>query len=96
MKIGFPYPLARNFPHLLLLILALSTLRAEAIERWEVLPPTPKPIRSEHSGQANANGISIYYAVYEQGSPGASQPNWTDAQLKAITACQPFRLFTGP
>jgi hypothetical protein len=59
MKIGFPYPLARNFPHLLLLILALSTLRAEAIERWEVLPPTPKPIRSEHSGQANANGISI-------------------------------------
>jgi len=69
MKIGFPFALTRNFTHQLLLIVALSTLRVEAIERWEVLPPTPKPIRSAHSGQANANGISIYYAVYGQGSP---------------------------
>ena len=28
----------------LLLILALSTVRASATERWEVLPPTPEPI----------------------------------------------------
>src|ERR1700736_5373773 len=69
MKIGFPFALTRNFTHQVLLIVALSTLRVEAIERWEALPPTPKPIRSEHSGQANANGICIYYAVYGQGSP---------------------------
>jgi pimeloyl-ACP methyl ester carboxylesterase len=55
--------------HHLLLILALSALRASATERWEVLPPTPAPIPSERSGQANANGISIHYAVYGQGSP---------------------------
>jgi hypothetical protein len=63
------FALRRNFTHHLLLILALSTLRAGATERWEVLPPTPAPIHSERSGQANANGISIYYAVYGQGSP---------------------------
>jgi pimeloyl-ACP methyl ester carboxylesterase len=55
--------------HHLLLILALSALRASATVRWEVLPPTPAPIPSERSGQANANGISIHYAVYGQGSP---------------------------
>ena len=55
--------------HYLLLILALPALRASAAERWEVLPPTPAPIHSERSGQANANGISIHYAVYGQGSP---------------------------
>src|ERR1700726_1260621 len=57
------------FAHHLLLILALSALRASAAERWEVLPPTPAPIHSERSGQANANGISIHYGVYGQGSP---------------------------
>src|SRR5260370_5415269 len=57
------------FAHHLLLILALPALRASAAERWEVLPPTPAPIHSERSGQANANGISIHYAVYGQGSP---------------------------
>ena len=54
---------------LLFLILALSALPASAAERWEVLPPTPAPIHSERSGQANANGISIHYGVYGQGSP---------------------------
>jgi pimeloyl-ACP methyl ester carboxylesterase len=33
------------------------------------LPPTPAPIPSTRSGQADANGISIYYAVYGKGSP---------------------------
>jgi pimeloyl-ACP methyl ester carboxylesterase len=90
MKIGFPYASAGNFTHLMLLIVALSTLRAEAIERWEVLPPTPKPIRSEHSGQANANGISIYYAVYGQGSPvillhgGLANADYWGNQVKAL------------
>jgi hypothetical protein len=57
------FALRRKFMHHLLLILALPALRASAAERWEVLPPTPAPIHSERSGQANANGISIHYAV---------------------------------
>src|SRR5258707_3679210 len=80
----------RNFTHHLLLILALSTLRAGATERWEVLPPTPAPIHSERSGQANANGISIYYAVYGQGSPvillhgGLANADYWGNQVKAL------------
>jgi pimeloyl-ACP methyl ester carboxylesterase len=46
-----------------------SALPASAAERWKVLPPTPAPIPSKRSGQANANGISIHYAVYGEGSP---------------------------
>jgi hypothetical protein len=56
-------------PVLLTMLLVLSALPTDAAERWEVLPPTPAPIPSERSGQANANGISIHYAVYGQGSP---------------------------
>ena len=54
----------------LLLILVLFALPGGAAERWEMLPPTPGPIHSERSGQANANGISIHYAVYGQGLGG--------------------------
>ena len=74
----------------LLLILALSTLPAIAAERWESLPPTPAPIHSERSGHANANGISIYYAVYGQGSPvillhgGLANSDYWSNQIKAL------------
>jgi pimeloyl-ACP methyl ester carboxylesterase len=76
--------------HIPLLILALSALRASAAERWEMLPPTPAPIHSERSGQANANGISIYYAVYGQGSPvillhgGLANADYWGNQIKAF------------
>jgi pimeloyl-ACP methyl ester carboxylesterase len=76
--------------HHLLLILALPALRASAAERWEVLPPTPAPIHSERSGQANANGISIHYAVYGQGSPvillhgGLANAEYWGNQIKAL------------
>jgi pimeloyl-ACP methyl ester carboxylesterase len=40
-----------------------------ATERWKVLPPTPAPLPSERSGQADVNGISIHYAIYGEGSP---------------------------
>jgi pimeloyl-ACP methyl ester carboxylesterase len=76
--------------HTLLLILALSALRASAAERWEMLPLTPAPIHSERSGQANANGISIYYAVYGQGSPvillhgGLANGEYWGNQIKAF------------
>jgi pimeloyl-ACP methyl ester carboxylesterase len=81
--------------HIPLLILALSALRASAAERWEMLPPTPAPIHSERSGQANANGISIYYAVYGQGSPvillhgGLANADYWGNQIKAFA---PFHM----
>jgi pimeloyl-ACP methyl ester carboxylesterase len=55
-----------------------------------VLPPTPAPIHSERSGQANANGISIHYAVYGQGSPvillhgGLANAEYWGNQIKAL------------
>jgi pimeloyl-ACP methyl ester carboxylesterase len=56
----------RLLPMLLLVLLALP---AHAVERWETLPPTPAPIPAERSGQVDANGIRIHYAIYGQGSP---------------------------
>jgi len=82
--------LRRRLTQHLLLILALSTLPAIAAERWESLPPTPAPIHSERSGHANANGISIYYAVYGQGSPvillhgGLANSDYWGNQIKAL------------
>ena len=76
--------------HYLLLILVLSALPVSAAERWEELPPTPAPIHSEHSGQANTNGISIHYAVYGQGSPvillhgGLANTDYWGNQIKAL------------
>jgi hypothetical protein len=40
-------------------LLVLATLPALAAERWETLPPTPAPIATDRSGEAQVNGISI-------------------------------------
>src|SRR5260370_35215310 len=50
-------------------LLVLATLPALAAERWETLPPTPAPIATDRSDEAQVNGISIHYAIYGQGSP---------------------------
>ena len=55
-------------PLLLTILLALS-MPSSGAERWEIVPPTPAPIRADRSGQANVNGISVHYAVYGQGAP---------------------------
>jgi hypothetical protein len=84
------FALRSKFMHHLLLILVLSALRATAAELREVLPPTPAPVHSERSGQANANGISIYHAVYGQGSPmillhgGLANTDYWGNQIKAL------------
>jgi pimeloyl-ACP methyl ester carboxylesterase len=38
-------------------------------EPWRQLPPTPAPVPTDRRGQADANGISIHYAIYGHGSP---------------------------
>ena len=71
-------------------VLVLSVLASKAAERWEVLPPTPAPIKSERSGQASVNGISICYAVYGQGPPvillhgGLANADYWGNQIKAL------------
>jgi pimeloyl-ACP methyl ester carboxylesterase len=42
---------------------------ASAAEPWQILPPTPKPIAADRSGEAPINGISIHYRVYGKGAP---------------------------
>jgi pimeloyl-ACP methyl ester carboxylesterase len=67
-----------------------SLLPARAAERWEALPPTPAPIFSERSGHADANGISIYYAVYGEGPPvillhgGLANADYWGNQIRAL------------
>ncbi|MBV9878151.1 MAG: alpha/beta fold hydrolase [Verrucomicrobia bacterium] len=74
----------------LLPILVFSTASANANERWQVLPPTPAPIRAERSGYAKANEINIYYAVYGHGSPvtllhgGLANADYWGNQIKAL------------
>ena len=77
-------------PLLLAMLLIVSALPARAAERWETLPPTPPRITTERGGQANANGISIHYAVYGQGSPvillhgGLANANYWGKQVEAL------------
>jgi pimeloyl-ACP methyl ester carboxylesterase len=54
---------------LLTLLLLLALAPTQAAERWETLPPTPAPIATDRTGQAEVNGVSIHYAIYGKGSP---------------------------
>jgi len=45
-------------------LLVLTVFPARAAERWETLPPTPAPIATDRSGEAQANGIRIHYRIY--------------------------------
>jgi pimeloyl-ACP methyl ester carboxylesterase len=74
----------------LLPILALSTAFANADERWQVLPPTPKPIPTDRSGYAKVNEIKIYYAEYGYGPAvillhgGLANSDYWGNQIKAL------------
>jgi len=71
---------------------AFLALPALAAERWETLPPTPAPISTDRSGEADADGIRIHYAVYGQGSPviflhgGLANTDYWGNQVPAVAA----------
>lgn len=77
---------------LLTSFIAFATLPALAAERWETLPPTPAPIATDRSGQAQVNGISIHYAIYGRGSPviflhgGLANADYWGRQVPAVAA----------
>jgi pimeloyl-ACP methyl ester carboxylesterase len=72
--------------------IAFFALPANAAERWETLPPTPAPIATDRSGEAEANGIKIRYAIYGQGSPviflhgGLANTDYWGNQVPAVAA----------
>jgi pimeloyl-ACP methyl ester carboxylesterase len=76
-----------------LMLLSLSTAKPSlAAERWEILPPTPAPIATDRSGEIPANGITIHYAIYGQGSPvvflhgGLANTDYWGNQVPAVAA----------
>src|SRR4029077_3360059 len=72
--------------------IACVALPSFAAERWETLPPTPAPIATDRSGEAEANGIKIHYAIYGQGSPviflhgGLANTDYWGNQVPAVAA----------
>jgi pimeloyl-ACP methyl ester carboxylesterase len=72
--------------------LVFVALPAVAAERWQTLPPTPAPIMTDRSGEADANGIKIHYAIYGHGSPviflhgGLANADYWGNQVPAVAA----------
>ncbi len=77
---------------LVLSVLVLLALPASAAELWQTLPPTPAPLAPTRGGQTQANGISIHYAIYGQGSPvvflhgGLANSDYWGLQVPAVAA----------
>jgi pimeloyl-ACP methyl ester carboxylesterase len=73
-------------------LLVLATLPALAAEPWEILPPTPAPVATDRSGEAEVNGVRIHYAIYGQGSPviflhgGLANTDYWGNQVMAVAA----------
>jgi pimeloyl-ACP methyl ester carboxylesterase len=73
-------------------LLALVALPSFAAERWETLSPTPAAIPTDRTGEIDANGIKIHYAIYGQGSPvvflhgGLANTDYWGNQVKAVAA----------
>jgi pimeloyl-ACP methyl ester carboxylesterase len=77
---------------LLASLFVFAALPPVAAEKWQTLPPTPPPIATDRSGQAEANGISIHYAIYGHGSPviflhgGLANADYWGNQVPAVAA----------
>jgi pimeloyl-ACP methyl ester carboxylesterase len=73
-------------------LFVLITLPSHALERWETLPPTPAPLATDRSGETEANGIKIHYAMYGQGTPviflhgGLANSDYWGNQVPAVVA----------
>jgi pimeloyl-ACP methyl ester carboxylesterase len=73
-------------------LFVLTAVPSHVLERWETLPPTPAPIATDRSGEAEANGIKIHYAIYGRGSPviflhgGLANSNYWGNQVPAVAA----------
>jgi pimeloyl-ACP methyl ester carboxylesterase len=70
----------------------LLSATANAVERWETLPPTPAPVTDAKTGYAAVNGVKIYYAISGHGSPvvllhgGLSNSDYWGKQVQALAA----------
>jgi pimeloyl-ACP methyl ester carboxylesterase len=82
----------RRFVFAALVVLITLPSPCSALERWETLPPTPAPLATDRSGEAEANGIRIHYAIYGQGSPviflhgGLANSDYWGNQATAVAA----------
>jgi pimeloyl-ACP methyl ester carboxylesterase len=61
--------LTRHGLRAVLLLLALAPWRAEAVELWQTLPPTPAAVSGARSGHAEVNGIRLFYVDVGAGPP---------------------------
>src|SRR6266446_2354464 len=52
-----------------LFLLAMAPWRAEAVELWQTLPPTPAAVSDGHSGSAGVNGIRLFHVEIGSGPP---------------------------
>jgi pimeloyl-ACP methyl ester carboxylesterase len=71
-----------------LLLFTLGAAWADAL--WQTLPPTPPPVPGEHTGHAEVNGISLYYATIGRGPPvvllhgGLANSDYWGNQVRAL------------
>jgi pimeloyl-ACP methyl ester carboxylesterase len=70
----------------------IAALPAATAELWQTLPPTPAALATGRTGQVQANGISIHYAIYGRGSPviflhgGLANSDYWGLQVPAVAA----------
>ena len=76
----------------LVLAACLCAVTAHAEQRWQTLPPTPRPVFGERIGAAEVDGIKLFYATIGQGSPvvflhgGLANSDYWGNQVPAVAA----------
>jgi len=79
--------------HLTLFVIGcICAFAAHAQERWQTLPPTPRPVQGEVKGIAPIDGIKLFYATIGQGPPvvllhgGLANSDYWGNQVPALAA----------